>query len=165
MGCCQSKDIITNNKVDPNQVAPNQVAPNDEKVAPNEVEPNEGYIYGYKAFKLNEYDQLITRYGDTSIIYEVGKTYTLDGDKPLKICKYGYHFCKCISDVFLYYSLHESVVIKIRVSVSSNIIEGSNKCCTNQYKLIELLNGEYASEKTCRGYVFKKGYLDTIRIM
>lgn len=42
---------------------------------------------GYKAFLSD----MTTRHGDNTV-YEVGKTYTVEGE--VKICENGYHFCK-----------------------------------------------------------------------
>lgn len=42
---------------------------------------------GYKAFLSD----MTTKHGDNTV-YEVGKTYTVEGE--VKICENGYHFCK-----------------------------------------------------------------------
>lgn len=52
---------------------------------------------GYKAFLSD----MTTRHGDNTV-YEVGKTYTVEGE--VKICENGYHFCKKCVDVYDYYS-------------------------------------------------------------
>ena len=51
---------------------------------------------GYKAFNSD-----MTCRG---FQYEVGKTYTHDGE--LKMCKRGFHFCKRLTDCFRYYDFH-----------------------------------------------------------
>jgi YD repeat-containing protein len=44
-----------------------------------------------------------------SLIYEVGKTYTFNGD--IKICQSGFHYCKNVNEVLKFYPLDKDLVV------------------------------------------------------
>lgn len=57
-------------------------------------------IKGYKAFDANR----TNRYG---VVFEEGKTYTVDGELKIGLRGNGYHFCSYLSDVFRYVDARE----------------------------------------------------------
>ena len=94
-------------------------------------------MIGYKAFIENN-GTYHTKHGDTSLEYEIGKEYSMEGD--LKMCDNGYHVCYDPINTRKYYDLENTIVFKITVEGSTIITEG-NKSCTHKYKLLERLNG------------------------
>lgn len=68
--------------------------------------------------------------------YEVGKTYHHDGE--LKICDSGFHFCINPNDIFSYYSPANSRFALIEAT--GNIVEGDDKCCTDELTIVRELS-------------------------
>ncbi len=87
---------------------------------------------GYKALNMD----MSSAYGD--MIYEVGKKYTITGE--LKMCKNGFHFCKCLEDIENYYEIVRSRIFEIKAE--GEIIDGNIKSCTESITLIRELSKE-----------------------
>ena len=91
---------------------------------------------GYKAFLPN----MTTQYGDDTV-YEVGKTYTVEGE--IKICENGYHFCKKCVDVYDYYSNPCRIC---EVIVTGAVQTQGNKSVGRKLKILrELTSDEISS--------------------
>ena len=101
-------------------------------------------MYGYKAF-LKTDDGLKTMFGDKSIVYEVGKQYTIAGD--LEMCANGYHYCSTPLQTYLFYR-PSSVVHKIEIV--GNVLVTSTKCCTSSYIIMEPCNGRYEEKSLAK---------------
>nr|DAJ32711.1 MAG TPA: Pre-mRNA-splicing factor spp42, Pre-mRNA-splicing factor, U2/U5/U6, Lariat, RNA BINDING [Caudoviricetes sp.] len=91
---------------------------------------------GYKAFLSD----MTTKHGDNTV-YEVGKTYTVEGE--VKICENGYHFCKKCVDVYDYYSKPCRIC---EVSVTGAVQTQGNKSVGRRLKILrELTTDEISS--------------------
>ena len=91
---------------------------------------------GYKAFLSD----MTTNHGDNTV-YEVGKTYTVEGE--IKICENGYHFCKKCVDVYDYYSKPCRIC---EVSVTGAVQTQGNKSVGRKLKILrELTTDEISS--------------------
>lgn len=85
--------------------------------------------------------------------YKVGKTYKETGE--LEICQNGFHFCKQITDCFNYYGFSPNNKVAEIVALG-DIIEGTDKCCTNKIKILREITWEEVLEmsnigKFCTG--------------
>ena len=90
---------------------------------------------GYKAFLSD----MTTRHGDNTV-YEVGKTYTVEGE--VKICENGYHFCKKCADVYDYYSKPCRIC---EVSVTGAVQTQGNKSVGRKLKILRELTADEIS--------------------
>ena len=90
---------------------------------------------GYKAFLSD----MTTRHGDNTV-YEVGKTYTVEGE--VKICENGYHFCKKCVDVYDYYSKPCRIC---EVNVTGAIQTQGNKSVGRRLKILRELTADEIS--------------------
>ena len=90
---------------------------------------------GYKAFLSD----MTTRHGDDTV-YEVGKTYTVEGE--IKICENGYHFCKKCVDVYDYYSKPCRIC---EVSVTGAVQTQGNKSVGRRLKILRELTADEIS--------------------
>ena len=90
---------------------------------------------GYKAFLSD----MTTRHGDNTV-YEVGKTYTVEGE--VKICKNGYHFCKKCVDVYDYYNKPCRIC---EVSVTGAVQTQGNKSVGRRLKILRELTADEIS--------------------
>ncbi len=90
---------------------------------------------GYKAFLPN----MTTQHGDDTV-YEVGKTYTVEGE--IKICENGYHFCKKCVDVYDYYSKPCRIC---EVSVTGAVQTQGNKSVGRKLKILRELTADEIS--------------------
>ena len=90
---------------------------------------------GYKAFLSD----MTTRHGDDTV-YEVGKTYTIEGE--IKICENGYHFCKKCVDVYDYYSKPCRIC---EVSVTGAVQTQENKSVGRRLKILRELTADEIS--------------------
>ena len=90
---------------------------------------------GYKAFLSD----MTTKHGDNTV-YEVGKTYTLEGE--VKICENGYHFCKKCVDVYDYYSKPCRIC---EVSVTGAVQTQGNKSVGRRLKILRELTADEIS--------------------
>ena len=90
---------------------------------------------GYKAFLSD----MTTRHGDNTV-YEVGKTYTVEGE--VKICENGYHFCKKCVDVYDYYSKTCRIC---EVSVTGAVQTQGNKSVGRRLKILRELTADEIS--------------------
>lgn len=90
---------------------------------------------GYKAFLSD----MTTRHGDNTV-YEVGKTYTVEGE--VRICENGYHFCKKCVDVYDYYSKPCRIC---EVSVTSAVQTQGNKSVGRRLKILRELTADEIS--------------------
>lgn len=89
------------------------------------------YMKGYKALNMD-----MSTHG--GIIYEIGKKYTIAGE--LKLYVNGYHFCKCLEDIELYYKIAKSRIFEIEAD--GEIIDGGNKSCAESITLVRELSKE-----------------------
>ena len=87
---------------------------------------------GYKAFLSD----MTTRHGDNTV-YEVGKTYTVEGE--VKICENGYHFCKKCVDVYNYYSKPCRIC---EVNVTGAVQTQGNKSVGRKLKILRELTAD-----------------------
>ena len=90
---------------------------------------------GYKAFLSD----MTTRHGDNTV-YEVGKTYTVEGE--VRICENGYHFCKKCVDVYDYYSKPCRIC---EVSVTGAVQTQGNKSVGRKLKILRELTADEIS--------------------
>lgn len=90
---------------------------------------------GYKAFLPN----MTTQHGDDTV-YEVGKTYTVEGE--IKICENDYHFCKKCVDVYDYYSKPCRIC---EVSVTGAVQTQGNKSVGRKLKILRELTADEIS--------------------
>ena len=90
---------------------------------------------GYKAFLLD----MTTRHGDNTV-YEVGKTYTVEGE--VRICENGYHFCKKCVDVYDYYSKPCRIC---EVNVTGAVQTQGNKSVGRRLKILRELTADEIS--------------------
>ena len=90
---------------------------------------------GYKAFLPD----MTTLHGDDTV-YEVGKTYTVEGE--VKICENGYHFCKKCADVYDYYSKPCRIC---EVSVTGAVQTQGNKSVGRKLKILRELTADEIS--------------------
>ena len=87
---------------------------------------------GYKALNID----MSSAYSD--ITYEIGKKYTITG--KLKMYENGYHFCKCLEDIELYYKIAESRIFE--VEAEGKIINANNIFCAESITLVRELSKE-----------------------
>ena len=90
---------------------------------------------GYKAFLPD----MTTLHGDDTV-YEVGKTYTVEGE--VRICENGYHFCKKCVDVYDYYSKPCRIC---EVSVTGAVQTQGNKSVGRKLKILRELTADEIS--------------------
>ena len=90
---------------------------------------------GYKAFN----NDMTTNHGDNTV-YEVGKTYTVEGE--IKICENGYHFCKKCVDVYDYYDKPCRIC---EVSVTGAVQTQGNKSVGRRLKILRELTADEIS--------------------
>ena len=90
---------------------------------------------GYKAFLSD----MTTRHGDNTV-YEVGKTYTVEGE--IKICENGYHFCKKCVDVYDYYNKPCRIC---EVNVTGAVQTQGNKSVGRKLKILRELTADEIS--------------------
>ena len=83
---------------------------------------------GYKAFDKG----LICR----GFQYEVGKTYKHKG--KIGLCESGFHFCKTASDCAEHYD--HAISEFAEIEAFGKIIEGDNKCVTDEIKIVRLIS-------------------------
>ena len=87
---------------------------------------------GYKALNMD----MSSAYGD--MVYEIGKKYTITGQ--LKLNENGYHFCKCLEDIELYYKIAKSRIFEIETD--GKIIDRNIKFCAESITLMWELSKE-----------------------
>ena len=97
---------------------------------------------GYKAFLSD----MTTKHGDNTV-YEVGKTYTVEGE--VKICENGYHFCKKCVDVYDYYNKPCRIC---EVSVTGAVQTQGNKSVGRRLKILRELTADEISSLCNSGY-------------
>ena len=105
---------------------------------------------GYKAFLSD----MTTRHGDDTV-YEVGKTYTVEGE--IKICENGYHFCKKCVDVYDYYSKPCRIC---EVSVTGAVQTQGNKSVGRRLKILRELTADEISS-LCNSGDCNSGYCNS----
>ena len=110
---------------------------------------------GYKAFLPD----MTTKHGDDTV-YEVGKTYTVEGE--IKICENGYHFCKKCVDVYDYYSKPCRIC---EVSVTGAVQTQGNKSVGRKLKILRELTADEISSLcnsgNCNSGDRNSGYCNT----
>lgn len=105
---------------------------------------------GYKAFLPD----MTTKHGDNTV-YEVGKTYTVEGE--VRICENGYHFCKKCVDVYDYYSKPCRIC---EVSVTGAVQTQGNKSVGRRLKILRELTADEISSLWNSGN-WNSGYCNT----
>ena len=105
---------------------------------------------GYKAFLPD----MTTLHGDDTV-YEVGKTYTVEGE--VKIRENGYHFCKKCADVYDYYSKPCRIC---EVSVTGAVQTQGNKSVGRKLKILRELTADEISS-LCNSGDWNSGYCNT----
>ena len=105
---------------------------------------------GYKAFLSD----MTTKHGDNTV-YEVGKTYTVEGE--VRICENGYHFCKKCVDVYDYYSKPCRIC---EVSVTGAVQTQGNKSVGRRLKILRELTADEISS-LCNSGNRNSGYCNT----
>ena len=68
-----------------------------ESIQQKKEEPEWIWVNGYKATDINGCCM-------NNFKYEVGKTYSMN-EEDIELCKKGFHFCKNLKDVFIYYPI------------------------------------------------------------
>ncbi len=95
----------------------------------------------YKAFFRKEGGGLRTKFGPQYITYQVGETYTVEGN--LKMCKNGYHACQDPFDCLKYYDYSDKLVMtEISVIKEDGFIVDGNKVCFSSYAIERVIPGE-----------------------
>ena len=87
-------------------------------------------MFGYKVFNPD----LTCR----DFKYEVGKTYTIDGD--IECCRKGFHFCKDLINCFNYYNFDYNNKFAIVEANDKIITVDDEKFCTNNITIVRELN-------------------------
>ena len=105
---------------------------------------------GYKAFLSD----MTTKHGDNTV-YEVGKTYTVEGE--VKICENGYHFCKKCVDVYDYYSKPCRIC---EVNVTGAVQTQGNKSVGRKLKILRELTADEISS-LCNSGNRNSGYYNS----
>jgi hypothetical protein len=79
------------------------------------------------------------------IVYEVGKTYTFNGD--VKACISGFHYCKNIDSVFNYYDYDRNNTVIFELEDLGTVsLDDGNKTVTNKMKITRIIDpSEYNS--------------------
>lgn len=70
-----------------------------------------------------------------NITYEVGKTYTYNGD--ILLCSSGFHYCENIDDVLRYYDLTNLVIFEIE-DIGNTIVD-TKKNVTDKFKCVRII--------------------------
>ena len=84
--------------------------------------------YGFKAMNMDM--------NCRGFQFEVGKTYQIDNEMPLKLCSdAGFHFCLNFEDVFNYYNWPTSRVFKIKTE--AKVLTEDNKSITKEITILE----------------------------
>ena len=96
-------------------------------------------IKGFKAFKKG----LICR----DFQYELGKDFYFDG--KISPCESGFHFCKNLSDVYLYYTFGDYIEVG-EIESEGEVIDEENKSVTNHIRITRLLGKKEASNNVGR---------------
>ena len=71
-----------------------------------------------------------------SLNYEVGKTYTFNG--KLIICQQGFHFCKKLKNVFIYYPNSKELVV-FEIETLGKVITEEDKSVSDKIKILRIL--------------------------
>ncbi len=96
----------------------------------------------YKAFIQGEDGGLRTKYGSQDLTYEVGETYTVEGN--LKMCKNGYHACQNPFECLGYYRDSPGCVMaEISVDkVDGVFIVSGSQACFRSYTINRIIPRE-----------------------
>lgn len=89
-------------------------------------------IIGYKGFHKN-------LQGIEWFQYNVGETYSLDGE--LEICKNGFHYCKRLADLSLYFDLSKSRVCEVEI-LGNEVVDEEKKLTTDKIRIVRELSKE-----------------------
>ena len=89
-------------------------------------------VKGYKAFNKD----LTCR----DFQYEIGKEFKHKG--KIGLCKSGFHFCKKIVDIKNYYNLKDENTRLCEIEAIGQVVEGNDKCVTNEIKIIREISKE-----------------------
>lgn len=85
--------------------------------------------------------------------FEVGKTYTVDNDKPLEICSdSGFHFCLNLENVFNFYDYNNCRLFEIETD--SEVLTEGNKSITKKIKINRELTQEDLNKETFKNTLY-----------
>ena len=87
-------------------------------------------MFGYKVFNPD--------FTCKDFKYEVGKTYTIDGD--IECCRKGFHFCKDLINCFYYYNFDYNNKFAIVEANDKIITVDDEKYCTNNITIVKELS-------------------------
>lgn len=90
--------------------------------------------------------------------FEVGKTYEIDNDKPLRTCdNSGFHFCNKLDNVFRYYPYDECRVFEVQAV--GEVVTKHDKSTTKKLRIVRELTKEdlnnYEFSEFCHDLWFK----------
>ena len=72
------------------------------------------------------------------LVYEVGKTYTFNGE--IKACSTGFHYCKKIDDVLSYYEYDRNTTVIFEIEDLGQSVDDCNKTVTNKMKIVRIVD-------------------------
>jgi YD repeat-containing protein len=78
-----------------------------------------------------------------SIKYEVGKTYTFNGE--IAMCDRGFHFCVNPKDTLNYYAYNKDYIL-MEIEVLGKVIKSNDKCVTDKLKIIRIIPKEETNQ-------------------
>jgi len=69
--------------------------------------------------------------------FEVGKTYSVDGE--IELCENGFHFHRNENDIFKYYSFDKEKTVVCEVEAIGDVIDGDDKSVTSEIVIVRKL--------------------------
>ena len=73
-----------------------------------------------------------------TLTYEVGETYSITS---MEMCKHGFHFCKEMKDVLVYYSYNENFVL-MEVEILGTVEVEGTKGVTDKMRVVRIVPKE-----------------------
>lgn len=101
-------------------------------------------MIGYKGFYVDSNNHYYTE-TDKRYYFEIGETYSIPDEQPVKLCRSGYHYCDTILDVLSYRdNLNNLRIGEIEVlgEISNDsyiFTSGGKKFSTRAFKLVRIL--------------------------
>jgi len=98
---------------------------------------------GVKAFRLLDNDKLVTGGigGSEYTEFEEGKTYSIDNDEPIKLCKNGFHFYRA-KDACFGAELFEEKTVLHKIIAYGEIVSDAEKCAARKIEVCERIELE-----------------------
>ena len=97
-------------------------------------------LIAYKGFKIDEQNRLYCDPDDERVYFEVGKTYSVEGNPVL--CQNGFHYCMNLNDVHNFYNLSISIICEIEILGEFVNSTDFKKSCSNKIKILRILTKE-----------------------